>query len=103
MGLLRNKHINFRVTEEEYQILWSKLEKSGLKLNQYMWELTQNGEVRARLTPVEVRLFQELTGLANDLHLLAEKARSEGLELLALSCAETLVAINELFKAFDAC
>jgi hypothetical protein len=67
------------LTESEYRSIEKSARKAGMLFSCYIREMTLRGQVQARLTKEELAFFMATVGLSNDLHQLAQLARTEGL------------------------
>jgi hypothetical protein len=96
----RDKRIAIYLTGYEYVYVQESAKTAGLDFSTFIRGMTLRGQVKAKLTEEERRLFRDLVSMANDLHQLAKTAR-EGSQSPAASDFETCRnQIDHIFKNF---
>lgn len=78
-ALKRETATGIRFTKDEYFLVKHKAAKAGMRITQYIREMSVQGQVTARLTPEERSQVRQLVGLANNLNQLTKTAHQEGI------------------------
>ncbi len=68
-----------RYSRVEYFVLREKSAKAGLRVSEYIRQITLNGIVKNRLTEEERQFVRQLIGMANNLNQLVRACHQEGL------------------------
>lgn len=68
-----------RYTRSEYFLIREKASRSGLKVSEYIRQITLSGQVISRLTEEERVVARQLVGMASNLNQLAKACHQQGL------------------------
>ncbi len=74
----RNKEVFFRLTEEEYEILKTKVDRTGLTMQSYLRHLIASIEPKEKPSADFFETLKILRQISNNLNQIAAKAHSIG-------------------------
>ena len=94
----RETKLGFNATAVEYLVIQEKAKRSGLRIADYLRDIAMQGKVRAKPTPEELKLYRDLTGVANNLNQLAKEAHKQNLAVMVPKILRTLEEVTNALK-----
>ena len=74
----KEKHIYFRLTDQQDFLIRQKAAKAGLTIPDYLRQVAVNGQIKPKWTEEEGQMVTRLTAMSEDIHQLVEQAQKEG-------------------------
>ena len=94
----RETHFGFFATKVEGTLIREKAKRSGLRPAEYLRDIAINSKPRPKATEEEIKLYRDITGMANNLNQLTKEAHQQNLPLLVPRIMKTLEEINKTLK-----
>lgn len=66
----------------EYFTLKNKAAEAGINKNEYLRRLLTNSQIRARITPEQMQVIRNLSGMANNINQIAHRLNTFGISTL---------------------
>jgi hypothetical protein len=97
----RESATGVRFTKAEYFVIKQKALKAGMRITNYIREMSLNGNVTARTSEEERHFIRQLIGISNNLNQLTKKAHQEGLLTAVLHFEKYRNIIDELLQQLN--
>ncbi len=98
---MKNKIIKFRVSNLEQQIIYRKIEKSGLSISEFMRRLALDLDIKNRLSEDEISCYQALSKYSDNFRRISNLFKFgdvTGMKKETLETAKAIRAHLEKFK-----
>ena len=93
--------LSLRFSETEKTVIKFKAEQAGTTPSNYIRQATLQGHIKPRLTKEEMKLFQEIAAVGNNLNQLAKAAHQQNFPFIVPGIVETLNKIRKALKSYD--
>ncbi len=90
--------LTVRMTTTEKLLITGKARSAGMKTAEWLRAAAKTAVVSPKFSPEDATVLRQLTGMFNDLNLIAGLAAQEGLLSLQNNCRQTVKKINQLLS-----
>lgn len=92
---MKDQILKFRVTDIEVKLIKYKAKKAGLDVSEFLRRLAFEKEIRARLTPEEIKCYHTLIEYANNFRRIANLIKKNDQKQLKKEVLETAELIKK--------
>lgn len=78
----RSYSVLLKLNTMEYLMLKTKVNKAGINRNEFLRVLISESQVKARVTPKQMKEIRQLTGMANNINKIARRLNTYGVSTM---------------------
>lgn len=79
----RSYSVLLKLNTMEYLMLKTKANKAGINRNEFLKMLISESQVKARVTPEQMKGIKQLTGMANNINQIARRLNTYGVSTMS--------------------
>lgn len=98
----RSYSVLLKLNTMEYFTLKSKASEAGINKNEFLRMLISESEVKARVTPEQMKEIRQLTGMANNINQIARRLNTYGVSTMPTELKLLKLLVEEQLKELKA-
>lgn len=98
----RNYSVLLKLNTMEYLTLKTKANKASINRSEFLRMLISESEVKARVTPEQMKEIRQLTGMANNINQIARRLNTYGVSTMPTELKLLKLLVEEQLKELKA-